>query len=73
MKFRQATDSLLESVTLEDLAQALGASVQAVRQARASEGSSSHRSPPQGWEKAVSKLAREQAAKLLTLAHRLQS
>jgi len=73
MNFKKHTDSLLEAVTLGDLAVALGASVQAVRQARAAEGSSSHRSPPGGWEAATAKLARKQAAKLVALAARLEA
>lgn len=73
MDFKKSTDSLLEAVTLEDLAVALGASVQAVRQARTAEGSASHRSPPSGWEAATAKLAREQAEKLVDLAARLES
>ena len=58
MNFKQATDALLESVTLEDLAGAMGASVQALRQARVREGYSlAHRTPPKGWERAVATLA----------------
>lgn len=71
MNFRKATDSLLESVTLEDLANALGASVQAMRQARADEASTSHRSPPPGWEKAVIRLAEQRAKALNRLVQRL--
>ena len=73
MDFKKSTDSLLGSVTLEDLAGALGASVQAVRQARAAAGSTSHRPPPGGWEAAVAKLARKQAAKMAALADRLDA
>ena len=71
MNFRKATDELLSSVTLEDLANALGASLQAVRQARAEEGSAGFRRPPEGWEAAAAKLARRQAVKLDRLASRL--
>ena len=60
MDFRKATDALLESVTLEDLAHALGRSTQAVRQARADKETSAHRTPPEGWEAAVAKLAASQ-------------
>lgn len=72
MNFRKATDALLASITLEDLATALGASLQAVRQARMDEGSSGHRRPPEGWERAAAKLARRQAAKLEKLAASLE-
>ena len=60
MNFRKATDALMESVTLEDLASAMGVSIQSVRQARATEGSASFRSPPPGWPLAVAKLAERQ-------------
>jgi len=73
MNFRKATDELMSSVTLEDLASTLGASVQAVRQARAKEGSPGLRRPPEGWEAASARLARRQAARLAKLADRLES
>ena len=57
MNFKQATDALLEAITLDDLAALLGISVQSVRQARAAKDSSAHRPPPVGWEAAVRKLA----------------
>jgi len=57
MNFKQATDALLESVTLEDLAERMGVSVQALRQARVAEGSKAHRSPPVGWEAAIRQMA----------------
>ena len=71
MNFRQATDALLESVTLEDLAGSLGASVQAVRQARAAEGTTAHRKPPDGWRAGIEKLASRQASRYKKLAERL--
>lgn len=58
MNFKKATDELIASVTLEDLADVLGVSVQAVRQARAAQESSGHRPPPEGWELGV-KMAAE--------------
>lgn len=71
MNFKQATDALLESVTLQDLADAMGISLQAVRQARSSEGSGSHRPPPSDWERAVAKLASRRGARLQRLAFEL--
>jgi len=68
MNFRQATDELISGVTLEDLAKGLGVSVQTVRQARAAEGSTAYRRPPEGWEPALSQLARKRAARLQKLA-----
>jgi hypothetical protein len=72
MNFRQATDELIASVTLEDLAHALGVSVQAVRQARAAEGSTSNRPPPEGWEPAVAKIAEQRARALLSMSKSLK-
>lgn len=71
MNFQKATDELLRAVTLEDLAEALGASVQAIRQARASEATTAHRSPPAGWEVGVVRLAKKRARELLRLAKSL--
>jgi hypothetical protein len=71
MNFKKATDELLASVTLADLAEALGVSVQAARQARAAEGSSAHRPPPAGWQAAAAKLAKKRAEQLRRLADRL--
>jgi hypothetical protein len=70
MNFRKATDELIASVTLEDLADTLGVSVQAVRQARAKEDSTAYRPPPAGWEAAVARLARKRAGRLARLAAR---
>jgi len=72
MNFRQATDALLESVTLEDLAKAMGISIQAVRQARAADGTKAHRSPPADWEGAVIKLAEGRAKALTGLARQVR-
>ena len=72
MNFKQATDALLESVTLEDLANALGTSVQSVRQARATEDSTAHRSPPKGWEGGVKQLAAAKIRDLQVLSKALK-
>ena len=68
MNFRQATDELIAGVTLEDLAKALGVSVQAVRQARTIQDSSAHRPPPPGWELAIARLAERQVSHYKRLA-----
>jgi hypothetical protein len=57
MTFNKATDALFDRVTHEDLAKALGASVPSIRQARLSDDSQAHRTPPEGWERAVRALA----------------
>lgn len=58
MNFQKCTDTLLEKITLEDVAKELGVSVQAIRQARASTQSSAHRPPPAEWPIAVRGLAK---------------
>ena len=72
MNFKQATDALLETVTLEDLAKAMGVSIQTLRQARAAEGTKAHRSPPPDWERAVIKLAERQAKAFSRLAEQVR-
>ncbi len=71
MNFRKATDELIATVTLEDLATALGVSLQAVRQARAAEGTTAYRSPPKGWEQAIVRIAKKQASRYEKLADKL--
>jgi hypothetical protein len=68
MDFKKATDELFSSVTADDLATALDVSVQAIRQARAEETSSAFRAPPQGWERAVLKLAVARGTRYARLA-----
>jgi hypothetical protein len=68
MNFRQVTDALLKAVTLEDLADAIGVSVQTIRQARAAEGTSAHRSPPPKWEAGAALLARKAAIRYRKIA-----
>jgi len=71
MNFKQATDALLESVTLEDLAKELHISIQAVRQARAAEGTTAYRQPPPDWEPAAAAVARRAAARYRRVADKL--
>jgi hypothetical protein len=71
MNFRKATDELLESVTLEDLAGTLKVSVQAVRQARAADDSTAHRPPPSGWEEGVKRLAERRIGHYSRLIERI--
>lgn len=71
MDFKSATDELLVGVTLQDVAVALGVSVQSVRQARVAEGAAGRRPPPQGWAGAVARLAKARAKRLGRLAERM--
>lgn len=72
-RFRQATDRLIRIVSLADLARILGVSHGLLRQARLDPTTSSYRSPPTGWGRAVAKLARERATDLLALADELEA
>jgi len=72
MDFRKATDILTSAPTHADIADAAGVSTQSVRQARMDPASKSYRSPPDGWEKALGKLARDRAAQLEALAEDLE-
>jgi len=73
MNFKEATDGLFDRIDHAKLAEALGVSVASIRQARLSETATAHRSPPEGWVKAVIKLAERQARHYETLIQRLKS
>jgi hypothetical protein len=73
MDFTEATDRLMKSVSLADLARELGASYGLIRQARMNRASASYRRPPGGWELAVAQLAAERAEELLLLKAELES
>jgi GMP synthase-like glutamine amidotransferase len=73
INFRAATDELLACISHQELAEALGVSVASVRQARLGPGAAAHRNPPEGWERAVARLAQDRAARLVRLAGRLKS
>src|SRR5665213_3457290 len=68
MNFRRATDVLLEAITLDDLAKAMGVSLQALRQTRANPETTAHRPPPTGWEAAIAALAKRRSADYKRLA-----
>ena len=74
MDFRDASNALTQSCpTLADIAEAAGVSDNAIRRARLDPGSGdSYRRPPDGWQGAVAKLARERAAELVRLAEELE-
>jgi hypothetical protein len=57
MTFREAIDALCTYLNHQDVAKALGVSVQTVRQARLKEDSDGFRAPPKNWERAVIRLA----------------
>jgi hypothetical protein len=59
MDFREATDGLCARIDHDDIAKALGVSVQTVRQARLTEETKAHREPPRDWRDALVRLAEE--------------
>jgi hypothetical protein len=71
MKFREAVDALCTPVTHQDVAKALGVSVQTVRQARMQEESKSFRTPPKNWKKAIIRLAESRIAYYRRLIEKL--
>jgi hypothetical protein len=73
MNFREAVDALCASVTHEDVAKALGASVQAVRQARLNEESKGFRGPPKNWKAAIIRLAESRVLYYRRLIEKLKT
>jgi hypothetical protein len=59
MDFREATDGLCAKVDHDDIAKAMGVSVQTVRQARLTDKAKAHREPPREWRDAVIRLAEQ--------------
>jgi hypothetical protein len=72
MKFREAVDSLCSALTHEDVANALGVSVQSIRQARMQEDSKSFREPPKNWERALIRLAESRMSYYRRLVKKLR-
>lgn len=71
MDFRKATDDLFSPVSHADLAKALGVSVPLVRQARLDEKAKAHRTAPEGWEKAIIRIAEKRIRQYESLIRRL--
>jgi hypothetical protein len=72
MEFREAAQLLGEQITTAQMAEALGVSEASVRQARLIEGAAGYRRPPEGWQKALAKMARERGKELERLAAQLE-
>ena len=72
MDFKKATDTLFSQVGHADLANALNVSVALIRQARLQSEASAHRSAPEGWERAVRKLAEDRVRRYQRLAEQLK-
>ena len=73
MDFKAASDELLANLSHEELAGELGVSVPTVRQARLPAAAKAHRSPPEGWQRVLARLAKKRAAMLERLASRLEA
>ena len=73
MDFKTASGRATETcITLSDIATVCDVADNTIRRARLDPGSSSYRTPPTGWEKAIAKLARERAGELVKLADELE-
>lgn len=73
MDFKTACDRLTDCATHDDIARAADIGVQTVRQARMDPTATGYRSPPENWEPAIAKLARERADELAKLAEELEA
>lgn len=72
MDFKKATDELQAVPTHQEIAEALGVSVPTVRQARLDARAKARRTPPEGWETVVARLAEARGRRLLRLAAQLK-
>ena len=68
--FKQATDAL--GIPAPELALHFRVGAQSIRQMRMDPGSDGYRSPPDGWELVVAKLARQRGGELVKLADQLE-
>ena len=69
MDFKAASDRAIGAcITLADISTATGVSDSLVRRARLDPEGPSFRRPPEGWNKAIAKLARKRAGELVKLA-----
>lgn len=72
MTFREATDDLFKRAGHTDLAEALGVSVQLVRQARLARSASAFRQPPEDWRYGAIRLAERRIMELRNLIEQLR-
>jgi hypothetical protein len=73
MNFRQAVDALCACLSHEDVAKALGVSLQTVRQARLSEDSPAFRAAQKNWKKAIIRLAEARVSHYRKLIEKLKA
>jgi len=72
LNFKEATDLLIQKVTVADIAEACGSHVNSVERARLSPDTRHYREPPPGWIAAVARLARHRGRQLIALAEVLE-
>jgi hypothetical protein len=60
MNFKEATDTITNSLGHSDLADALGVSVASIRQARLKPSAKAYRAPPKNWPLVIIRLAEQQ-------------
>jgi hypothetical protein len=72
MNFHEAVDALCASLDHEDVAKALGVSVQTVRQARLRQGSDAFRAPPKNWKAAITRLAKARVSYYRKLVEKMK-
>jgi len=71
MNFVQATSRLIESITLEDVANEIGVSHGLLRLSRLDPSNPAYRPPPSAWQAAVARLAKRRSSDLERLADQL--
>jgi hypothetical protein len=71
MDFKTATDRVAGCISHSEIAEAVGVSVQTIRQARLDPSAPGHRPPPAGWQEVLVRLARERSRELLDFANSL--
>ena len=72
MDFRTAANILGSQITTADIAKALDMSPHSIRQARLQEGAPGYRKPPEGWQKALIRLAKQRNRELKALIEALE-
>ena len=72
MNFKTATDRLTDRVTADDIAKAFRVARNTVARARLDPSSPAYRSPPDGWQKVLARLALERSMELKALAEELK-
>ncbi len=73
MNFREAVDAVCATLSHEDVAEALGASIQTVRQARMKPDSSAFRAPPKDWRHGIIRLAERRVMYYRKLVEQLRA